>query len=97
LNGTHESARRLLGYVRFRLDPERRIRELARTVMEKGSGATIKQNVIDYTRLLDRDEVVKRDGPAPVKQDDLTDWLLTFQTEGDAALERSLQRWAETS
>src|SRR5215468_5300714 len=81
LNGSHESARRLLGYVRCRLDPERRVRELARAAMEKRSGATIKQNVVDFTRLLDRDDVVKGAGAASVKQDDLTDWLLTFQSE----------------
>src|SRR5262249_39708231 len=97
LNGAHESARRLLGYVRFRLAPERRVRELARAVMEKHTGATIKQNVVDYTRLLDRNEVVKGVGTASVNQDDLTDWIFTFQSEGDAALERSLRRWAETS
>lgn len=91
LNGAHESARRLLGFVRCRLDPERRIRELARAVTEKRAGAEFKQNVIDYTMLLDRH------ASASVEQDDLTDWLITFQSEGGAALDYSLRRWAETS
>lgn len=99
LNATHDSARRLLRFVQYRLDPEKRVRELARGLVEKNSGATIKQDVIDYTRLLDRYEAEdhKVTVSASAKQDDITDWLFTFQAEGDAALEHSLQRWTETS
>jgi hypothetical protein len=97
LKSAHESARRLLGFVRCRLDPEQRVSELARAVMEKPGVGEFKQKVIDYTLLLDRVGADDRGLQAPAKQDDLTDWLFTFKAEGDAALERSLQRWAETS
>ncbi|HMV85552.1 MAG TPA: hypothetical protein PKA34_20805, partial [Blastocatellia bacterium] len=99
LNASHESAQRLLKFVQFRLDPEKRARELAQAVLAKNSGATIKQDVIDYTRLLDRYENEERKValPAWTKEDDLTDWLFTFQSTDAAALEHSLQRWAATS
>ncbi|HKX28813.1 MAG TPA: hypothetical protein VJ302_14040, partial [Blastocatellia bacterium] len=99
LKSVHESARRLLGFVDYRLDPERRVRELAQAVLRKSSGKTIRQDVIDYTRLLDQYEDVDRKvtAPASARQDDLTDWLFTFQTRSDEALNHSLQRWTETS
>ena len=99
LTASHDSARRLLKFVQFRLDPEKRTRELAQILPAKNSGATLKQDVIDYTRLLDRYESEDRKVtlPAAVKQDDLTDWLFTFQANDGAALEHSLQRWAATS
>lgn len=99
LNATHTSAQRLLKFVQFRLDPEKRVRELARIVLEKNSGANLRQDVIDYTRLLDRyeGEEQKVTVPATAKQDDLTDWLFTLQAKDDAALDHSLQRWQTTS
>jgi hypothetical protein len=99
LSATHASAQRLLDFVRYRLDPEKRVRELAQAVMEKNAGTTIKQHVIDYTRLLDRyeDEDHKVNVSASAKQDDLTDWLFTFQTEDEAARDHSLERWAAIS
>ena len=99
LSATHASAQRLIGFVRYRLAPEKRVRELAREVLRKNAGATIKQDVIDYTRLLDRyeDEDHKVTAPASAKRDDITDWLFTFQAKGGEALRHSLQRWAETS
>jgi hypothetical protein len=99
LSATHASARRLIGFVRYRLAPEKRVRELAREVLRKNAGASIKQDVIDYTRLLDRyeDENHKVTMPASAKRDDITDWLFTFQTEDGEALRHSLQRWDETS
>ncbi len=97
LSSTHESARRLLGYVRFRLAPTQRARELARALMEKRIGATIKQSVDDYTRLLDQPDVDTKNASAPAMQDDITDWIETFQSEKADALEHSLQRWAQTS
>jgi hypothetical protein len=93
------SARRLRGFVLFRLDPEKRARELARAVMAKNAGASLKLDVGDYTRLLDRYQ--DADGnvsvPAPARRDDITDWIFTFQAKGDDGLQHSLQRWAQTS
>jgi hypothetical protein len=99
LTGVHASARRLLEFVQFRLNPEKRAHELAQAVTKKNEGPSIKQDVIDYTRLLDRYEAEdhKVTLTASAKQDDITDWLFTFQADGEAALEHSLQRWAETS
>lgn len=95
----HPSARRLLSFVEYRLDPEKRVRALAGLVLERNSGGEIKQRVIDYTRLLDRyeDEDHKVTLTPSAKTDDVTDWIFSFQAKDDASLEHSLQRWEETS
>ena len=64
LSATHASARWLLDFVRYCLDPEKRVRELAQAVMEKNTGAAIKQHVIDYTRLLNAVANVLPSSPA---------------------------------
>jgi len=50
------SARRLLSYVRFRLNPEERLHELAQAVIQKNSGQTLNQDLYDYTALIDKFE-----------------------------------------
>ncbi|HKP10939.1 MAG TPA: hypothetical protein VJZ91_02475, partial [Blastocatellia bacterium] len=50
----HASARGLLSYVRFRLAPEERLKELSAALLKKSAGAAFKQDLVDYTRLLDR-------------------------------------------
>lgn len=47
-----DSAERLLGLVKFRLRPEERVRELAMLINQQSSGANLRQELIDYTWLL---------------------------------------------
>ncbi|HKQ09216.1 MAG TPA: hypothetical protein VJ464_29100 [Blastocatellia bacterium] len=103
----HPSARGLLNYVRLRLAPEERLKELAADLLRKSNGATFKQSMIDYTQLLDRlvgdaDETEENKKtfdklPAAVHNDDLSDWALTFQVRDAAALEHAVQRWEKTA
>ncbi|HEY9232660.1 MAG TPA: hypothetical protein VIS78_10950 [Blastocatellia bacterium] len=103
----HTSARGLLSYVRLRLAPEARLKELAADLLKKNAGASFKQEIIDYTRLLDRlvgDDEETADNPKTfaklpdaVHNDDLSDWALTFQVQDAAALEHALQRWEKTA
>ena len=51
-----DSAERLLGLVKYRLHPEQRVRELAQKLSYQGGGEDFRQELIDYTWLLDKFE-----------------------------------------
>ena len=99
----YPAANRLMGYIRFRLDPETRIHELAQAVLQKNSGQTFYQNLWDYTDLIsnnahdDQDERKFDQLPTIGRQDDLTDWVLVFQVQDSAALDYSLKKYEQTS
>src|SRR5215469_15048437 len=94
LRSVHPAASKLLNFVRFRLHPDERLRELARDLVNKDAAREFKQNLTDYTLLLDKNESDPDSGPGDaVKKDDMTDWILTFQSSGKAALQHSLQTW----
>ena len=94
----HPATRRLLAVVRARLDPAARVHELAQRLLTPNSGPTLKQDLWDYTLLLDRvtDERPGADASA-ARRDDMTDWILTFQDTGPGALEHALERWTATA
>ena len=77
----HGPANRLLGHVRVRLHPTGRMHELALALVRPDSQATISQDLIDYRMLFDKDV-------EPQPNDDLTDWILSFQTGGAGGLEK---------
>src|SRR4029453_10529564 len=72
----HASATRLANLVRLRLHPEQRLHELARILTTKKQNDNLKQDLWDYTTLLD--QYVSADETAPsasvVKGDDLSEW-----------------------
>ena len=98
----HSAALKLAGLVRLRLHPEAKVHELAQALMKK-DGHVLKQDLWDYTILLDDyvgdDESDQRKAsfPESLRKDDLTDWLVTVQTGGDAALTHALERWRATT
>ena len=101
LQRSHHAATRLLNLTRVRLRPEEKLHELSAAILKKGNNAEFKQTVWDYTRLLDKfvgeDEEVKFESiPASVREDDLTDWVISFQSDADAASSHSLDRWQKT-
>ena len=56
------AAKRLLGLVRFRLRPEERVRELAQVLDQQSGNENVRQDLIDYTWLLDKfDAQVQKD------------------------------------
>jgi hypothetical protein len=77
----HASANGLLGYVRVRLRPAERMHQLALALVRPNSQATLKQDLIDYRTLFD--QTVR-----PQPDDDLTDWITSFQAGGRGALEK---------
>lgn len=95
----HEPAKNLLNYVRFRTEPEKRIAELDRAMLNPDLGHNFKQDLLDYALLLSRGEQAE----AP------SDWLQTYsaldvhsrsqavqhQSE-PAAADHSLAQWRKT-
>jgi hypothetical protein len=103
---------RLLGFIEFRANPGQRLALLSQT-LEKGSDpATLRQDLIDYTWLLDRalgedlstaddsksqERVRLRESLADLrKQGGMTDWILTFQERGADSYKHALAKWNET-
>jgi hypothetical protein len=99
---THAAAKRLMSFVRFRLSPEERLRELAQAILKKNTGPNFKQDMADYTLLLDKllgDDEEKKFAELPKagRSDDVSDWALVFQVKDKDALDYSLQRWEKTA
>ncbi len=100
---THGAARRLLNIVQIRLHPEEKLRELGLMLATKTDPATLKQDLWDYTVLMDQfagDGESHHQGgtsPAVLHGDELTDWIITFQSDKPEALDHSLARWQATS
>jgi hypothetical protein len=76
------SAESLLGFVEFRLHPDKRAKELATSLMKPHGGEHFRQELMDYTLLLDATE----------PDDDLSDWIRTLSREGQ---QRRNQQFAQ--
>ena len=101
LAAVQPAAGRLLNIVRLRLHPDAKLHELAESLLKKNN-ETLKQDLWDYTILLDQfdgDDSAnqKKLLAAQLRKDDLTDWVDTIETPGTEALDHSLQRWHDTS
>lgn len=93
----HPSATRLMNLVRLRLRPNEQRRELAHALMAKNQNDNLKQDLWDYTVLLDqRLEGDDKKTIEPLKDDDLSDWITTFQSEYAATFDHALERWQAT-
>jgi hypothetical protein len=84
----NRAQRRLLGLVKYRVRPEERVRELAQTLAGRGWDDNLKQNLIDYSWLLDKfqaqveEEEQRREEEASGKKPETT------TTEPQAMLDR---------
>jgi hypothetical protein len=97
LQSIHPAANRLLSFVRFRLHPDERIRELADSVMKKTFDATFRQDICDYTLLMDSYAKEDLDSvAAAARKDDVTDWIFAVQAKGRTALDYCLKKWTES-
>ena len=99
LSSLHAASVRLLNLVRLRAHPAERLRELAQALSTKTPNQDLKQDLWDYTVLLDgyleKDEAEPKPAEVP-KDQDLTDWIATFQQTGDPARAHALERWKAT-
>ena len=101
LASSHAAASRLLNVVRLRLHPTERLHELAHSLLAKNQNDALKQQLWDYTSLLDEslgtDESDNKTKPTvDFSGDDLTDWIATFQSPATEALDHSLEKWRST-
>lgn len=101
LKDSHHAAGRLLNLARLRAHPEEKMHELAHTIMKSGASENFKQNVWDYTILMDRyleveDEAAKRQLPPTLGSDDMTDWIMTIEGDLDASESHAVDKWQKT-
>jgi len=101
LKASHHAASRLLNLVRLRLHPEEKLHELAHTVLKRDGSTDFKQDVWDYTVLMDKyleveDETTKKTPPAGLGSDELTDWIMAFEGDLDSASAHAIERWEKT-
>jgi hypothetical protein len=99
LANTHAASARLLDLVRLRLHPAERLHELAVELVSKTPNENLKQDLWDYTVLLDG--ALEPDNAAKISrdivhQDEMTDWIATIQGNSNEAREHALSRWRTT-
>jgi tetratricopeptide (TPR) repeat protein len=100
LGSLHAASARLLNLVRLRAHPAERLKELAQALTTKTNNPDLKQDLWDYTVLLDgymeRDEEETTITATVPKGEDLTDWIATFQDTSKAAEDHAVSRWQAT-
>ena len=90
LSSTHSAARALLGFVRFKRDPEGRFQQLTIGLSQPGASSNFGQDLYDYLRLLRRGYGKE----APV---DMAEWLRNFRGSCQSCVDEALERWQRTS
>jgi tetratricopeptide (TPR) repeat protein len=93
----HAAATRLANLVRLRLHPVERVRELGRILLVEKQNDNLKQDLWDYTALLD--SVLDIDAPNPLPaagNDDLTDWIAVLQQTDSGSVDHAVERWQAT-
>jgi len=93
-SAVHPAARRLLDYVGARLRPAETMHTLAEGLVRKQAQATIQQTAIDYRFLFDQFENGNFGGSKALPAgDDLTNWILSFQSRDNDNREKALSEW----
>lgn len=100
LSSLHAASTRLLNLVHVRAHPAERLNELAQTLTTQTENPNLKQDLWDYTVLLDgyleKDEDDERSAAEVPKGEDLTDWIATFQDASEDAKNHAVDRWQAT-
>lgn len=90
----HPTATRLTNLIHLRLRPQERVIELGRVLTNKKQNDNLKQDLWDYTTLLDQNLDTPEKKSADIfKADDLTDWIATIQLPETGGLDHALERW----
>lgn len=90
----HASATRLMNLIHLRLRPQERVIELGRVLTNKKQNDNLKQDLWDYTTLLDQNlDTPEKKSTEIFKADDLTDWIATIQLPETGGLDHALERW----
>lgn len=112
MSALRPSARRLHDFIEIRLHPQETERSLAARLLQDHVRSSLKQNLWDYTMLIDKGEPAggarNTKGEAKKPQatspetdelragEDLTDWLGSFQDASGAGLAHALEKWTAT-
>ena len=99
LSSLQAASTRLLNLVSLRLHPAERLTELARILTAKTENQNLKQDLWDYTALLDdylEEDEAGNAPPGVPKTEDLTDWIATFQDSSAGVRDHALERWQTT-
>ena len=92
----HPTATRLTNLIHLRLRPQERVIELGRVLTNKKQNDNLKQDLWDYTTLLDQNlDTPEKTSAEIFKADDLTDWIATIQSV-TATFDHSFERWQAT-
>jgi hypothetical protein len=99
------SANQLLSFIAIRYSPDATLKELSRKLVSPGSEGDFRQELTDYTVMLDKLIGSNPDDftSAPVKvaaipndaRTDLTEWIIHVQSSEPSAAATSLQKWKE--
>ena len=89
----HAPAQRLANLVRLRLHPKERLHELGRVLVNKKPNDNLKQDLWDYTVLLDQYLEAEKPPVDVVNGDDLSEWIAMIEAGDPAAPDRAVQRW----
>ncbi len=82
------SAQGLLSFIAYRIHPQDRFAALSQVLLKPGSGATLRNNLWDYTLFLD--------GAPQQNPDDMTDWIVNFQSSDAKSGDYAIKKWQET-
>ncbi|HJZ79687.1 MAG TPA: hypothetical protein VKD91_05060, partial [Pyrinomonadaceae bacterium] len=101
LRASHHAAARLFNLARLRAHPEEKLHELAHVIIKQDASEDFKQTVWDYTVLMDKyleveDEAARRQLPASLGSDDLTDWIMTFGGDANTSAAHAIDKWQQT-
>jgi len=93
-SAVHPAARRLLDYIRARLNPGERMHSLAQALLQKNAQATIQQSSLDYRFLYDQLENGNFGGFKALQGDDeLTSWIQAFQAHDAGSAKKAAGMW----
>jgi hypothetical protein len=106
----HGMTRALFRRMREHVAPQTAVRELARAVVLRNAGGSLRQDLWDYTTVLDHfldqpfdfsDDKGAAQGFAQEfatlpRQDEITDWIVTFQSNQPQDTAHAVRRWQAT-
>ncbi len=78
----------MVDFIDFRLHPSARFAAFTQALSKTEAGATLRQDLWDYTLFLD--------GAPQQNPDDMTDWILNFQSTDAKSGDYALKKWQET-
>src|SRR5581483_7889849 len=93
----HEPSRKLLDYVRLRIDPAPRLAELGSELAGSRSSPDLAQSAAAFLYLYHRQtDTPGRDTSGLAGSSDLADWMLTFEGHSKDAGAHALAQWQKT-